>query len=69
MSVPRLASRSDAEQERRGARTTFEYELKGNGMDSQAGRIECTRLYDVILREIERVFWMNLYNIVAFLFP
>jgi hypothetical protein len=32
VSVPRLASRSDAEQERRGARTSFEDELKGNGM-------------------------------------
>jgi hypothetical protein len=38
-------------------------------MNSQAGRIECTRLYDVILREFERVFWMNLYNIVEVLFP
>jgi hypothetical protein len=49
-----LASRSDAEQERRGARTTFEDELKGNGMKSQAGRIEGTRSYDVILLKIER---------------
>ena len=39
----RLASRSDAEQERCGARTTFEDEQKGNGMNSQAGRIKCTR--------------------------
>jgi hypothetical protein len=47
-------------QERGGARgRPFEDELKGNGMISQTGRIECTGLYDVNLLGIEKVFWMK----------
>jgi hypothetical protein len=47
-------------QELGGARgRPFEDEPKGNGMFSQTDKLECTGLYDVILREIEKVFWMK----------